>query len=325
VEKTELKKYLSDVLSREQTLFTANRLKEDIQNRLKSVSSMHESVKKPDNPITLAVNPDDSNGIKYFSVTIAVLMAIGFVVLWVRSIFVGNTQESFVKPLFIMFGIGMGILLIACILYYLYSKPKVNAANRRFAEQHETEIKDYEKNLLNVKAEQKLLTADLGDKLSNIDKLIIETQSALDALYTLDVIFPKYRYFVAVASFCEYIASGRCDSLEGHEGAYNIYENELRQNVIIGQLNAVIEGLQQIRDAQYMLYEAISESNRIVQGISNEMQGLRNSISAVEKSSAMTAYFAKETANNSRLLVEINRGAYGLLHDKTGKPISYTD
>lgn len=63
--------------------------------------------------------------------------------------------------------------------------------------------------------------------------------------------------------FCEYLASGRCYSLEGHEGAYNIYENELRQNTIINQLDGITSKLDSIKSNQYLLYNSITEANNI--------------------------------------------------------------
>ena len=48
---------------------------------------------------------------------------------------------------------------------------------------------------------------------------------------------------IAIASFYEYLMAGRCTSLEGTGGAYNLYENEIRMNQIISQLDTVITSL----------------------------------------------------------------------------------
>ena len=78
-------------------------------------------------------------------------------------------------------------------------------------------------------------------------------------MYSLDVIFPKYRNIIAVSSFYEYLLSGRCDKLEG---AYNIFESELRMNLIINKIDDVIKHLEKIEQHQYMLYSAIQENNK---------------------------------------------------------------
>ncbi|WP_418737456.1 hypothetical protein [Dysosmobacter sp.] len=87
-------------------------------------------------------------------------------------------------------------------------------------------------------------------------------KDALENLYDVNIIYPKYRNLVAVTTIYEYLASGRCDTLEGADGAYNLYEMELRQNIIIGQLSSVLDSLEQIKNNQFTLYNEIEESNR---------------------------------------------------------------
>lgn len=86
-------------------------------------------------------------------------------------------------------------------------------------------------------------------------------QAALRNLYEEGVIYPKYQNLVAVSTIYEYLASGRCDRLEGPNGAYNLYEMELRQNIVIGQLSTITEHLEQIKENQYTLYYEIQSAN----------------------------------------------------------------
>lgn len=89
-----------------------------------------------------------------------------------------------------------------------------------------------------------------------------ELQGVLKSLYEEGPIYPKYRNLVAVSTIYEYLASGRCDRLEGPNGAYNLYEMELRQNIVIGQLSTITEPLEQIKENQYTLYYEIQNANR---------------------------------------------------------------
>lgn len=86
-------------------------------------------------------------------------------------------------------------------------------------------------------------------------------QAALKNLYEEGIIYPKYQNLVAVSTIYEYLASGRCDRLEGPNGAYNLYEMELRQNIVIGQLSTITEHLEQIKENQYTLYYEIQSAN----------------------------------------------------------------
>lgn len=87
-------------------------------------------------------------------------------------------------------------------------------------------------------------------------------QAALRNLYEEGIIYPKYQNLVAVSTIYEYLASGRCDRREGPNGAYNLYEMELRQNIVIGQLSTITEHLEQIKENQYTLYYEIQNANR---------------------------------------------------------------
>lgn len=93
---------------------------------------------------------------------------------------------------------------------------------------------------------------------------------AMKAFYAQDVVFPKYRNLVAMTTINEYLMSGRCTELEGPNGAYNLYEMELRQNIVIAQLSNILKNLEQIKSNQYTLYQELHESNRLIREILNE-------------------------------------------------------
>lgn len=86
-------------------------------------------------------------------------------------------------------------------------------------------------------------------------------------IYNENIIYHKCRNFTSVCSLYEYIDAGRCDRFEGQDGAYNIFETEIRLDRIILKLDAVISRLDRISENQYALYNAIEESNRL----SNEL------------------------------------------------------
>lgn len=82
-------------------------------------------------------------------------------------------------------------------------------------------------------------------------------RSILDEHYALDIVHPKYRNLVAMNQICEYIETGRCYELTGHDGAYNLYESELRANRIIAQLDKVNDNLELVKQNQYMIYTTL--------------------------------------------------------------------
>ena len=137
---------------------------------------------------------------------------------------------------------------------------------------------DYEKYKMSIEEHKE----EIERLISPHRELLCSLQDTLDKYYEKNVIFPKYRNLVAITMINEYLESGRCYELEGPDGAYNIYENELRQNLIISNLD-------KIRDNQYTLYQELTNSNKYVKEIIYELKTLNDT-------SKLNAYFNAVTA-----------------------------
>ena len=96
-----------------------------------------------------------------------------------------------------------------------------------------------------------------------------------------------------MCSICEYLESGRCSELGGPDGAYNLFEQEIRMNLIITQLGLIISELDEIRENQAMLYDAISTGNRLTSQQTNESIRLGEYNA---QQNAITAYNTQQTA-----------------------------
>ena len=125
-------------------------------------------------------------------------------------------------------------------------------------------------------------------------------------LYSYGVIFEKYRDPVALATFYEYLMAGRVESLTGPHGAYNLYESEIRANLIISKLDTVISSLDQIKGNQYMIYSSIQNVNmslmQLNQTASKAADSLRDmggSLQQLSRSSELAAHNAELAAHNS--------------------------
>ena len=99
----------------------------------------------------------------------------------------------------------------------------------------------------------------LDQEAQQTESLLRKAFSTRNELYAANIIFKKYRNPVALSSFYEYLMAGRCTKLEGADGAYNLYEAEVRANRVIEQLDTVIDSLEQIKANQYMMYSAICD------------------------------------------------------------------
>lgn len=134
-----------------------------------------------------------------------------------------------------------------------------------------------------------------------LDAPLNEAKEILIKLYGADVIFPKYRNMVAMCTMYEYFASGRCTELVGANGAYNLYEAESRQNVIINQLERVNTNLEQVKQNQYVLYQGIVETNQALREISSEVKSVVNATQDIAVSSRITSYCAQVAAVNAQV------------------------
>lgn len=175
-------------------------------------------------------------------------------------------------------------------------------------------------------AKRNAKTIFLQGQQEEVEKGLAESKLCLQKIYAKNIIFPKYRNLVMVCSLYEYICAGRCSELEGHEGAYNILETEIRLDRIISQLDLVVANLEQIKRNQFMLYSAVQESNQRLNQItgaigdmSASLEGIYSGtsqlnentaqlnahIAELQKNSALTAYHAeraqKELAYMNRM------------------------
>lgn len=137
-----------------------------------------------------------------------------------------------------------------------------------------------------------------------------QTQDLLQQYYNLDVVYPKYRGLVPICTIYEYIESGRCVSLTGPNGAYNLYESELRMNLIIDKLDTVIDELVAIKESQYMLYEAIQASNEQLARLSNAVDNLQSTADSIERNTELSSYYNGITATNAAFMGWLSAYSY---------------
>ena len=128
-------------------------------------------------------------------------------------------------------------------------------------------IKNIDEDVMKTESYQiiKKLEYEMDYILESIKPLIKIKQE----LYSYNLIYGKYRNFVSISSFIDYLMSGRCESLEGANGAYNLYETETRMNLIIDKLDVIINKLDCISQNQYYLYKKLNETNDYLNGINN--------------------------------------------------------
>lgn len=121
------------------------------------------------------------------------------------------------------------------------------------------------------------------------------TEELATKMFALNILHPKYQNFMAVAQIYEYFDTGRCDTLEGPYGAYNLYEQELRQNIIIKNLGEVVERLDELNRTMSNICSCIQIAN-------SKLSQISSLIGQIEANTACMAYDTQCIAYNTSMI-----------------------
>lgn len=189
--------------------------------------------------------------------------------------------------------------------------------NRKMVEEANEKVKRHNNGVVNYNENlHKEVIAKNGIYIPYKEKLIEirdETKRILEKFYDKNIIYPKYRDIVAVSSFYDYLSSGVCDSLEGHEGCYNKFDLEVRLDTVISKLDDVLDNLDQIKKNQHTLYLEMVECNERLSGLSQSLRELSTNvtgsveeikmqtakaISTQQQTNAVLEYYGQEISRN---------------------------
>lgn len=106
----------------------------------------------------------------------------------------------------------------------------------------------------------------LGCMIDEYRKLREEAEDYLELLYSVGIIYEDYRSLIPVSKFRKYIESGLRDRLEGANGAYELYRQEVRDDKFLKKMDdietavmEISEKLDIIEQNQYIQIEAAEE------------------------------------------------------------------
>lgn len=324
----ELKEHLKSIIETERSLYEMDRVARNLQSE-RSKLAKPVAVDNPKLDHSTFLGSAFSGGLM-FAVLLGVLsFVVCFFVLGIIDLFadlnipflentiemISNSHNGLIGFLLIIlfyFAIGavpgflLGFLLMG--VSHLSDRKRISASNEEKVSQYEVALQQ-EKHRMEYET---AVACNLDTMLNQLRQQQTQTREVLNALYDRNIVYPKYRNLVPVCMFYEYLDSRRCTELEGHEGAINLYESELRLNRIIGKLDAVISRLDDIGNNQMVLYQAISEGNRTSRSmLENTIHLLKQGqesnrrLEEIQSQSALTAYHAAVTARNTKILADL--------------------
>lgn len=195
------------------------------------------------------------------------------------------------------------IVFIGTIIWRIFDRKKVKKSNLE-AHKANSEI---EKKNQTIKSNAAVQLRMINSQIAKSRESLRSTEQTLERFYAKNVVYQKYRGLVPIMMFCEYIDSGRCTGLSGHEGAYNIYENEIRLNIIIVKLDNIIRRLDEIRDNQYMLANMLQQTNRELGQLSKMAVEQLRSLDQIEANTTVASYYSGISAMNTTYLAWAKR------------------
>ena len=305
----DLKAYTTRAKELESAIYTQKRLMDSQETIIKKQhpkAPQKKQITPPEKP--KVINNDveliaQGEGVVWFISALAAF--VGVLGLIAFFIWASAGFEGFGLPVFVCLVFGaIGVFMIVHLVNEYKERVEMNKNQQRWNNEAQEEypvlLEQYHKEVAKANENYQKAINGYNINVSKYNQRYSETMSmhnsalstlekALEQLYDENVIFPKYRNFVAITTINEYFLSGRCDKLEGPDGAYNLYEMELRQNIIIAQLSNIIDNLEQIRSNQYSLYEELQKSNCTINEILSETRRMK-------ETAKLTAYFAGVTA-----------------------------
>lgn len=183
--------------------------------------------------------------------------------------------------------------------------------NQQYEEEYEKEVNECQQEIAECDTliarnnyAMSELQACATKNIEDIENQKSEIRKVLENIYSVGIIYPKYRALIPISMFIEYFESGRCQTLKGHEGAYNIYESEVRQDTIISSLANISSKMNVLQERQYMLYSAINEANRISRDMARYALDSANSSRRAAENSEKTAQNAALAAQHTKTIAD---------------------
>ena len=294
--------YLTPAKELETTLYTQKMLLKGIKERIDSIDTNERKTYS-------GYDLEPYNIIMHIALTIIKSLIIGAIVpvavylIWIIYVIISPNLTTWgIMIRNIIFAI-VATIIITIIITNKEIKDIINKRNREvIAHKNSMERVIIEKEeervrLKEANKKKEFLTLQYNEILETMKK----TEEVRKEYYKDSFIFPKYLNMLAINQILEYLQSGRCDSLTGPDGAYNLFENELRLNKIIGRLDIVIDQLEEIKNIQYMIYEELTKVNKNLNDILGELDYNSKQLDNIAVSSSIAAYNSQVTAYNTSL------------------------
>lgn len=297
MDREKLIKYLKNVVDLEVQCKTTQKSYETCQNRLSQMGINRTYFKPVYSP---PIAPSGSTGLTFLAIGLIVTVVI-FIIGEAVGIIFGSIIKILCLPAI------AGTIYFACDGFSSdsYSRREYESKKQIAEENYKRQLEQYNQavhqNELQLKFDQQNMPT-LKNDVQLLKKRYDSSNELLQKYYNLNVIRPKYRNLVCVTTFLEYLENERCYTLTGHEGCYNLFEEELQRGIIINQLTNISQQLGQIRKNQEYLAYALEDIQHATNHLCECVTGINGKLDMVEQDLRTQSFYAEQEANDQRRL-----------------------
>lgn len=258
----DLKQYVMDVEHLEKQKYALERIIGSIDKKLKTLGRPY-TVQRRNNPIS---EEDTSVNSTRGGLIVAAILLITI------GLYLFCEDPSAVS-------LGVALILITPAVLILIGVYAYMKSNIQKYDQNEIIIqREYQAQLQAAKQQEqfeKKIAVYYQQARNKLYTTYQKTCNLLGQIYAKGIIAEEYRYdIVAICTFSQYLRSRKCFTLEGHEGAYLLYEEEKYRRIVLGKLDEIIQHLDRIEQNQYGIVMALREINSTQNRILNNLQGI---------------------------------------------------
>lgn len=220
-------------------------------------------------------------------IPLLILAGIIFLVLEIATFIIGVDElQTFVAVIFIY---GCAPFVVILIINKVKSKKAIGRLETNTKRDLAKEKND-EQNFLSNSLTQ---STKKIENLKNNEISLVKTKDmisesyqkandALQKLYKKNLVAPKYHNFNAMASFYEYLSTGRCLAIFGPDGVIDTYEDDIRIGIVIRTLSDIREIVADTNVKTGYLCDQARIANL-------QLANMNSNLSAIKVSTAATA------------------------------------
>lgn len=280
MDKPQLMEYLKAVCDGEAALYACNETTDALRRQLNAIP---EKLPKPAPPAMHFERPEQKElDLEYGAGGWLVKIGAAVVGVVVLILMTAISQSGFV-------GIGSGIAAFFIAIRIIKNNVKssneraywkrLNAAEEAARPQYESDRQKHNQEIKAIECKEeknKIIREELWAVITENEQTGERIRNELKKLYDRNIIHEPFRSMIAVNQIYEYLYVGVCNALEGADGAYAMYYNDIRTARICGGIqelkSAMQRGLSKLMASQNTMCQLLSDTNNSIRQMDASLQ-----------------------------------------------------